>query len=50
MQQLILLVVALPFISAVLTQIFNVRLGKRVALLSVASMWLTFVLSSVMYG
>ena len=48
MQQLILLVVALPFISAVLTQIFNVRLGKRVALLSVASMWLTFVLSSVM--
>lgn len=48
MQQLILLLIALPFISAVLTQVFNLSLGKRVAFLSVATAWLTFVLASVM--
>jgi len=46
MQQLILLVIALPFISAVLTQLLSSRLGRRVASLSVASAWLTFLLAT----
>jgi len=46
MQQLILLVIALPFISAVLTQLFSSRLGRRVASLSVVSAWLTFLLAA----
>jgi len=42
MQQLILLVIALPLVSAVLTQLFSARLGRRAASLSIASAWLTF--------
>jgi NADH-quinone oxidoreductase subunit L len=45
MQQLILLVIALPFVSAVLTQLFLARLGRRSASLSIASAWLTFIFS-----
>jgi len=47
MQQLILLVIALPFISTVVTTLFSARLGRRVALLSVALAWLTFLVASV---
>jgi len=42
MHQLILLVIALPFVSAVLTQLLSLRLGRRAASLSIASSWLTF--------
>ena len=47
MQQLILLVIALPFISAIVTQLFCARLGKRAAIVSVTSLWLTFFLASI---
>lgn len=42
MQQLILLVIALPFLSAVLVQLLSARLGRRVAALSVTVSWLAF--------
>lgn len=42
MQQLILLVIVLPFVSAIMTQLFSARLGRRVASLSVVFAWLTF--------
>ena len=48
MQQLILLVIALPFFSAVLTQLFSARLGRRSASVSIASAWLTFLLAALM--
>jgi len=47
MQQLILLVIALPFFSAIVTQLFCARLGKRAATVSVASLWLTFLLACI---
>jgi NADH-quinone oxidoreductase subunit L len=47
MQQLILLVIALPFASAMLTHLVSNRLGRRVASLSVAIAWLTFLSASV---
>ena len=45
MQQLFLLVIALPFVSAVLTQLFSARLGRRSASISIAAAWLTFFLA-----
>ena len=45
MHQLILLVIALPFASAMLTQLFSARLGHRSASLSIVSAWLTFLLT-----
>jgi len=45
MQQLILFVIALPFVSAVLTQLFSTRLGRRSASVSIAVAWLTFLLA-----
>lgn len=47
MQQLILLVIALPFLSAIVTQLFCNRLGKRAATISVMSLWLTFILACI---
>ncbi len=47
MQQLILLVIALPFLSAIVTQLFCARLGKRAATVSVMSLWLTFILACI---
>lgn len=47
MQQLILLVIALPFLSAIVTQLFCNRLGKRAATVSVMSLWLTFILACI---
>ncbi len=47
MQQLILFVIALPFLSAAVTQLFCSRLGKRAATVSVASIWVSFLLSCV---
>jgi NADH-quinone oxidoreductase subunit L len=47
MQQLILLVIALPFVSAAVTQLFCSKLGKRAATVSVASSWITFLLACV---
>ena len=47
MQQLILLVIALPFFSAIVTQLFCARLGKRAATISVISLWLTFILACI---
>ena len=47
MQQLILLVIALPFISAAVIQLFCARLDKKAATVSVASLWLTFLLAAV---
>ena len=47
MQQLILLVIALPFFSAIVTQLFCARLGKRAATVSVTSLWLTFLLACI---
>ena len=47
MQQLILLVIALPFFSAIVTQLFCTRLGKRAATVSVTSLWLTFLLACI---
>jgi len=47
MQQLILLVIALPFISAVITQLLFRRSGRRVAAFSVASSWIIFALAIV---
>ena len=48
MQQLILLLIALPFVSAVLTQLFSSRLGRRSASVSVASAWLALLLAALM--
>ena len=47
MQQLILLVIAVPFFSAIVTQLFCARLGKRAATVSVLSLWLTFILACI---
>ena len=47
MQQLILLVIALPFFSAIVTQLFCTRLGKRAATVSVTLLWLTFLLACI---
>ncbi len=48
MQQLILLVIVLPFASAVLTQLFSARPGKRrTASLSVTVAWLVFACAAV---
>lgn len=47
MQQLILFVIALPFISAAVIQLFCSRLGKRAATVSVVSTWIAFLLSCV---
>lgn len=47
MQQLILLVIALPFISAVITQLFSTRLGRRASSLGVTFAWLTFLSAAV---
>ncbi|MDX8385312.1 MAG: proton-conducting transporter membrane subunit [Gallionella sp.] len=47
MQQLILLVVALPIVSAVLTQLFSAGLGRRAVTVSIASAWLTFLFSAL---
>ncbi|WP_455366623.1 proton-conducting transporter transmembrane domain-containing protein, partial [Kaarinaea lacus] len=47
MQQLILLVIALPFASAVLTQLFSARLGRRAASVSIATAWLTFLFAAL---
>jgi NADH-quinone oxidoreductase subunit L len=43
MQQLILLVIALPFVSAVLIQLMSARLGRRAASVSVAFSWIAFI-------
>lgn len=45
MQQLILLVIALPFVSAALTQIFSTQLGRNPVVLSIAGSWITLLLS-----
>jgi len=50
MQQLILLVIALPFASAVLTQLFSARLGRRSASVSIATAWLTFLCAVLTLG
>jgi len=42
MQQLILFVIALPFVSVLLTQLFSTRSGRRSASVSIAVSWLTF--------
>ena len=47
MQQLILLVIALPFVSAVLTQLFSAGLGRRAVAISIASAWLTFLFAAL---
>lgn len=47
MQQLILLVIALPFVSAIVTQLTAARQGRRAASISVAATWLTFMLAAV---
>ena len=47
MQQLILLVIALLFLSAIVTQLFCALSGKRVATVSVTSLWLTFILAGI---
>lgn len=47
MQQLILLMVALPFISAVITQLLSRRTGRHVAAVSVAFSWIMFALAIV---
>jgi len=47
MQQVILLVIGLPFISALVVQLLNPRLGRQVAKISVIMAWLVF-LGSVM--
>lgn len=47
MQALILLVIALPFVAALAIQLFSVRLGRRVATVSVAAAWLTFLAAAV---
>jgi NADH-quinone oxidoreductase subunit L len=47
MQQLILLVIALPFLAAVLTQLFGERLGRRASMISVSAAWLTFICAAV---
>jgi NADH-quinone oxidoreductase subunit L len=47
MHQLILLVIALPFVSAVLTQLFSARLGRRPAAVSIVSAWLTFLCAAL---
>src|SRR3569832_2354425 len=50
MNQLIALVPAMPVISALLTQLLAVRLGRRVARLSVVATGMTFALTVVMLG
>ena len=47
MQQLILVVIALPFISAAVIQLFCARLDKKAGTVSVVSLWLTFLLAAV---
>ena len=47
MQQLILLVIALPFASAMVTHLVSGRLGRRVASVSVAIAWFTFLSAAV---
>jgi len=47
MQQLILPVIALPFLSAVVIQLFSARLGRRAASISVALAWLVFLCAVV---
>jgi len=47
MHQLILLVIALPFVSAVLTQLLASRLGRRSASVSIAGAWLTFLFAAL---
>ncbi len=47
MQQLILLVIALPFVSAILTQLMAGHPRRRVALMSVAATWVTFLFAAV---
>ncbi len=42
MQQLILLVIAIPFLSAILIQLLSGRLGRRASAVSVSFAWLTF--------
>lgn len=46
MQQLILIAIALPFVSAITIQLSMGRLGKRAASVSVGFAWLTFVMSA----
>ncbi len=45
MQQLIILVIAIPFVAAVITQLLSVRLGWRVPGVSIVSAWMTFLLA-----
>lgn len=45
MQQMILLAIAMPFVSAVMTQLAYRRLGHRAAMVSMASSWLTLLLA-----
>ena len=45
MHQLILLVIALPFVSAVLTQLFSDRLGRNPAFISIVGSWATLLLA-----
>lgn len=47
MQQLILWVIALPFATAIITQLFSSRLGRKVSSVSVASAWVTFLLAAL---
>lgn len=47
MQQLILPVIALPFLSAAVVQLFTARLGRRAATLSVTFGWLAFLSAAV---
>ena len=47
MQQLILFVIALPFVSAILTQLFSAGLGRRAVTVCIASAWLTFLFSAL---
>ena len=47
MQQLILVVIALPFVSAVLTLILSVGLGRRSVVLNIASAWLTLLFAVI---
>lgn len=47
MQQLILVVLALPFLAALVVQVFAARLGRRAAAVSVAFGWLTILSAAV---
>ncbi len=46
MQQLILLVIALPFISAMVIQLFSTRLARRAASVSLVFSWLVLLLAA----